>query len=185
MDPELESIKTISPSVLAPVAVQEALEIPEVPEGTDPGALSGKPIATVRTKVAPGSMFYIKFKTSGSESDGTAVAIRLSPNSWKLLWEETAASAEAALNVLGPIKARAETEEFVLVAADKTSTPLLQTVASCLPAGTSVPRQTEVWRPRLAEALKRAGHRWFALQRIRVESAPDARTSIPPTDRNE
>src|SRR5262249_54208271 len=107
------------------------------------------------------------------------------PNSWKLLWEETAASADAALNVLGPIKARKEAETFLLVAADKSSTPLLQTVASCLPAGSQMPSRPEEWRPRLAEALRRADHRWFAMQSIHVDSGSDARDPNLPTNKNQ
>lgn len=180
LGPGIESSRTLPPSVLAPVAVQEALEIAEVPEGADLKSGRGRPIPTIINQVAPGSMFYLMFKTPGSETAGTAIAIRMGSESWKLLWEETAASAEAPVNVFGPIKARNPAESYLVVAASKTSTPLLNTVSSCLPRRGSRP---EDWRPQLADALRKAGHSWFGLQVVRIEAGAASNNSTQPSGR--
>ena len=177
IDPALESNKSASPSLFAPVAVQEALQPPEIPEGVDPKLVGEKRIPTVVAQVPANAMFYLMFKTPGSEADGTAVVIRVSATSWHLLWEEAGASAEAPSNAFGPIKARSEAEDYLLIAADKTATPLLETIASCLPNSRSTPPQPERWKPRLAEVLRRSGHAWFGLQRVRV--TPETSTLAP------
>jgi hypothetical protein len=157
-----------NPSLRADPAALKDLAIRDVPEGADLHTWS-KPITTVVSKMAPGVMFYFLFKTPGPETDGTVVAIRMNPGSWKLLWEETPFSA-ANVNAFGPIKAPdLKGEDYLVIAADKAGTPLLNTVASCLPKSGSLPARPEAWTPRLAEALQRAGHSWFGLQRVRVE----------------
>lgn len=169
-----------SPGIYAPMRVQEQLAIPDVPETIPPGAISRPPSRPLVEHVRPGSLFYLEFTTASTPSPGSVVVLSLKDGAWRLLWEEMAITPAEGTCYFGPIKMGDVGARYFLVLADRTTTPLLNTVAAALPSRSDHDVDPDAMRARLSDALKKTGHTWFAVQSVETRPA-----SIAPTPKKD
>lgn len=163
-----------APNIYAPISIQDQLVVPVVPPNTTPQPLSERPLRTVVQTIRPGSLFYIEFTTASTPTTGTAVLVRTRPEPWQRLRDEVAVRPVDGTCYYGPLKMEEGGVDYLVILSDRTSTPLLATVDRALSIATS--GSLDELRPRLARALKAAGHGWYGLQRIEVRPEP---TRVP------
>lgn len=157
--------------IYAPMRIQEQLLVPEVPAG---GAMPARPIPTVTEDVRAGSVFYLEFSAASTPTAGTAVVAKLRPGPEHLLWQEVPVDPRDVTGYFGPLKMGDDEAEYLVVVADRAAAPLLSTVARALGSRGGDPLDPDAWKARLSDSLRRAGHEWFAVQRIQVRPLPRA-----------
>jgi hypothetical protein len=165
-DRPLDAPPQAQPNVYAPLRIQEQLVVP-VATGTS-GLAS--PLASVTEKVPAGAIFYLEFSAAGIGSPGTAAAIRLAPEPSGVLAQEVPVGPSEWTSSIGPLSPQAAEADYLVVVAGRGAKPLVETLRRAWyeagPGGTDA----EAAKLRIAKALEAAGHAWYGLQRIRVES---------------
>jgi hypothetical protein len=94
--------------------------------------------------------------------------------SLRLLWDEVPVAAAEGTAYFGPIKMGEADASYFVVLADRTSRPLLASVAGAIPEGDAGGVDPGSWREALGPELQAAGHRWFGVQRIDVRAGSPA-----------
>jgi hypothetical protein len=161
-----DAVPPSAPNVYAPLRVQDQLVVPELAPGTVPLATSGRPLRSLVENVRPGSLFYLEFSTAATESPGTAAVVRTGPGPWRLMQDEVDINPAEGTSYFGPLKMGDGPSDYLLVLADRSGTPLIATLAGLMPTGPGDAADVEAWKSRLARALGRAGHSWYAVRRI-------------------
>jgi hypothetical protein len=169
----LEANPPSQPNIYAPLRVQKQLIL----QGGPGAGAAGGVIRSVSESVRPGSLFYLEFSTVGSRGEGTAVAIRLIPGPSEAVPQEVPFRPGDGTSYIGPLEVGGGEAEYLVVIADRRDEPLLETVRVALGRGRAPMGDDAALREKIADALERAGHRWYGLQRIKVKPE-DAR--VPP-----
>ena len=176
LDRPRDAASPSSPGIYAPLRIQEQLAIPDVPDRLRPGAINRPPPRRLVEHVRPGSLFYLEFTTASTPSPGSAVVLSLKDGAWRLLWEEVAVTPAEGTCYYGPIRMGDVGARYFVVLADRTTTPLLNTVAAAMPSRAGPDVDPEAMKARLSEALGKAGHAWFAVQSVETRPATGGAT---------
>lgn len=177
LDRPRDAASPSSPGIYAPLRIQEQLAIPDVPDTLRPGAIVPPPPHPLVEHVRPGSLFYLEFTTASTPSPGSAVVLSVKDGKWRLLWEEVPVTPAEGTCYYGPIRMGDVGARYFVVLADRTTTPLLNTVAATMPGRAGPDVDPDAMKARLSEAIRKAGHAWFAVQS--VETRPAAGGGTP------
>lgn len=165
-DRPLDAPPQAQPNVYAPLRIQEQLV---VPVATGESGLAS-PLASVTEKVPAGAIFYLEFSAAGIGSPGTAAAIRLAPEPSGVLAQEVPVGPSEWTSSIGPLSQQAAEADYLVVVAGRGAKPLVETLRRAWHEAGPGGIDAEAAKLRIAKALEAAGHGWYGLQRIRVES---------------